>query len=139
MFTYFIAGVPKRPDFGHIKVIVEKLKRSLPHFSYEILVKTEDEYQVSTWLLYTRIYIYIKIIILNVVGTLPNTHEFNDFLLPAYICIPPTISDENIDGKKRHTFYCRNIKKEWKCLYANETRWFAHARNKWITPIFVSF
>lgn len=46
MFTYWIAGVPKCPDFGHAKLIADKLKHSLPHFSYRIIVKTEGEYQV---------------------------------------------------------------------------------------------
>lgn len=46
MFTYYIAGVPKCPDFGHAKFVAEKLRRSLPYFSYEVIVKTEKEYQV---------------------------------------------------------------------------------------------
>ncbi|XP_026804364.1 putative malate dehydrogenase 1B [Rhopalosiphum maidis] len=45
MFTYFIAGVPKCQDFGHAKLVAEKLRLSLPRFSYKIIVKTEEEYQ----------------------------------------------------------------------------------------------
>ncbi|XP_025207030.1 putative malate dehydrogenase 1B [Melanaphis sacchari] len=45
MFTYFIAGVPKCQDFGHAKLVAEKLRLSLPSFSYKIIVKTEEEYQ----------------------------------------------------------------------------------------------
>lgn len=47
MFTYWIAGVPIFMDFCHAMYIAEKLKRSLPHFSYTIIVKTEEEYQVT--------------------------------------------------------------------------------------------
>lgn len=46
MFTYWIAGVPKCSDFCHAKLIAEKLKRSLPHFSYRTIMKTEEQYQV---------------------------------------------------------------------------------------------
>ncbi|KAL4098011.1 hypothetical protein QTP88_022686 [Uroleucon formosanum] len=44
MFTYFIAGVPKCQDFGHAKLVAEKLRQNLPVFSYKIIVKTEEEY-----------------------------------------------------------------------------------------------
>lgn len=46
MFTYCIAGVPKSSDFGHAKLVADKLKHSLPNFSYEVIVKDENEYQV---------------------------------------------------------------------------------------------
>lgn len=51
MFTYCIAGVPKCPNFGHVKHVAEKLKLSLPRFSYKVIVKTEEEYQVIKILL----------------------------------------------------------------------------------------
>lgn len=47
MFTYYIAGTPKCLDFGHAKFVAEKLKRSLPNFSYEVIMKAEEEYQVN--------------------------------------------------------------------------------------------
>jgi len=46
MFTYFIAGVPKCQDFGHAKLVAEKLRQTLPTFSYKVIVKTEEEYRV---------------------------------------------------------------------------------------------
>ncbi|XP_022167662.1 putative malate dehydrogenase 1B [Myzus persicae] len=45
MITYFIAGVPKCQDFGHAKLIAEKLRHNLPNFSFKIIVKTEAEYR----------------------------------------------------------------------------------------------
>lgn len=44
MYTYYIAGVPKSPDFGHVVHVAENLKRSLPYWSHEVLAKTEEEY-----------------------------------------------------------------------------------------------
>lgn len=49
MFTYFIAGVPKCQDFGHAKLVAEKLRQNLPVFSYKIIVKTEEEYPVCNY------------------------------------------------------------------------------------------
>ncbi|VVC24896.1 Lactate dehydrogenase/glycoside hydrolase, family 4, C-terminal [Cinara cedri] len=43
--TYYIAGVPSCVNFGHGKLVAEKLSRSLPNFSYKIIVKTEEKYQ----------------------------------------------------------------------------------------------
>ncbi|XP_050421144.1 putative malate dehydrogenase 1B [Adelges cooleyi] len=44
MFTYFIAGVPSCAEFGHAKLVAEKLKKTLPFFSYRVVVKHKDEY-----------------------------------------------------------------------------------------------
>lgn len=49
MFKYFIAGVPKCQDFGHVKLVAEKLRQTLPTFSYKVIVKTEEEYRVCNY------------------------------------------------------------------------------------------
>ncbi|XP_050546123.1 uncharacterized protein LOC126908253 [Daktulosphaira vitifoliae] len=45
MVIYLIAGIPNSVDFGHAKLVAEKLKNTLPFFSYKVVVKLKEEYQ----------------------------------------------------------------------------------------------
>lgn len=69
MLTYFIAGVPKYPDFGHAKLIAEKLKHSLPYFSYKVIAITEEDYQVMILIndnVYKNIFLSTTVPIYNI-------------------------------------------------------------------------